>query len=50
VVSLTSAAPDALPVNLLQTAGVPIVKRLAPPLALVAALVGLVVLARRRRR
>jgi hypothetical protein len=43
-------SPDALPVNLLQTAGVPIVKRLAPPLALVAVLVGLVMLARRRRR
>ncbi len=43
-------SPDPLPVNLLQAAGVPIVKRLAAPLALVAVLVGAFILARRRRR
>lgn len=42
-------SPDALPVNLLQTAGVPVLKRLAPALGLMALVAVVVVLVRRRR-
>ncbi len=42
-------SPDALPVNLLQTAGVPVLKRLAPALGLMALVAAVVVLLRRRR-
>jgi uncharacterized protein len=42
-------SPDALPVNLLQTAGVPLLKRLAPALGFMALVAVVMVVVRRRR-
>ncbi len=42
-------SPDALPVNLLQAAGIPVLKRLAPAVGLLGLLVAVIVVIRRRR-